>query len=271
MTATNTDIAAPHFVTGLQQFVRAERTVWLRRAVLVLFLLFWEAGARLAGNTGLVAPPSAVLYALMTQILPDEQIRAALFTAVIEIAAAYVLAVAGGLVTGLAVGWTRFGRNSLFPIVMLFYAIPQVVLLPLFTLGFGIGPAAKIAFGCSHGIFPVIVNTIAGMRNVNPVYLMAARSMGANRGDIIRNVIFPHMTGSFFAGLRLAMTMALLGVILAELYVSAGGIGYFTRQFANTFDPAPLFALITALAMIAVAMNGIVRLAERRWNRWKTA
>jgi NitT/TauT family transport system permease protein len=67
------------------------------------------------------------------------------------------------------------------------------------------------------------------------------------------------------------MTMTLLGVILAELYVSAGGIGYFTRQFADTFDPAPLFALIAALAAIAIVMNGIVRLAERRWNRWKTA
>jgi len=269
MSITNTEVAAPRVLTGFQQVVFADRTVWLRRAVIVTLVLLWEAGARLAGNTGLVAPPSSVLYALATEILPDEQVRAALFTAVFEIGAAYGLAVAGGLAIGLAVGWTRFGRQSLFPIVMLFYAIPQVVLLPLFTLSFGIGPSAKIAFGCSHGIFPVIVNTIAGMRNVNPVYLKAARSMGAKRGDIIRNVIFPHMTGSFFTGLRLAMTMTLLGVILAELYVSVGGIGYFTRQFANSFDPAPLFALIGALAVIAMAMNGMVRLAERRWNQWK--
>ena len=95
------------------------------------------------------------------------------------------------------------------------------------------------------------------------------RAMGATRRDVIRDIIFPHMTGSFFAGLRLSMTMTLLGVILAELYVSAGGIGYFTRQFADTFDPAPLFALILALAVIAIAMNGLVRIAERRYTRWK--
>jgi NitT/TauT family transport system permease protein len=229
----------------------------------------WEIGARIAGNTGLVAPPSSVVHALLTQVLPDAQIRGALLSAVLEIAAAYGLAILGGLLIGIAVGWTRFARNSLFPVVMLFYAIPQVVLLPLFTLGFGIGPAAKIAFGCSHGIFPVVVNTIAGMRNVNAVYLSAARSMGATRSDVIRDIIFPHMTGSFFAGLRLSMTMTLLGVILAELYVSTDGIGYFTRQFAETFDPAPLFALILALAVIAIAMNGLVRLAERRYTRWK--
>ncbi len=241
----------------------------LRWGTLIIIVLLWEAGTRWAGDNGLIAPPTAVLRALIAQILPDGQIRAALISAVFEITAAYTIAVAGGFLIGLAVGWTRLGRNSLFPIVMFFYAIPQVAFLPLFTLGFGIGPAAKIAFGCSHGIFPVIVNTIAGMRNINPLYLSAARCMGARRIDIVRHVIFPHITGSFFAGLRLAMTMTLLGVILAELYVSTAGIGYFTRQFADTFDPAPLFALILMLTLIAIAMNGVVRLAERRWLRWK--
>src|SRR5437868_4760332 len=93
-----------------------DNAAWLRRAVLLALLLIWEIGARIAGNTGLIAPPSAVLYALMMQILPDEQIRGALLTALLEIMAAYALAVAGGLVIGLSVGWTKFGRHSLFPI-----------------------------------------------------------------------------------------------------------------------------------------------------------
>jgi NitT/TauT family transport system permease protein len=248
---------------------RHDGSAALRWGTLIVLAILWEAGARFAGDNGLIAPPTAVLHALVTQILPDGQIRAALILAVFEIAAAYAIAVAAGLLVGIAVGWTRLGRSSLFPIVMLFYAIPQVAFLPLFTLGFGIGPAAKIAFGCSHGIFPVIVNTIAGMRNINPLYISAARCMGARRTDIVRHVIFPHITGSFFAGLRLSMTMTLLGVILAELYVSTDGIGYFTRQFTDSFDPAPLFALIFLLTVIAIAMNGMVRLAERRWLRWK--
>jgi ABC-type nitrate/sulfonate/bicarbonate transport system permease component len=250
-------------------FALRDPSILLRWGTVAAFLCFWEIAARMAGNTGLVAPPSSVASALLNQVLPDGQIREALLSALLEIAAADGLAVFGGLLIGIPVGWTKFGRNSLFPIVMLLYAIPQVVLLPLFTLVFGIGPAAKIAFGCSHGIFPVIVNTIAGMRNVNPLFISAARSMGASCSDIARDVIFPHMTGSFFAGLRLSMTMTLLGVILAELYVSVGGIGYFTRQFANSFDPAPLFALILALTFIAIMMNALVRMVERRYTRWK--
>jgi ABC-type nitrate/sulfonate/bicarbonate transport system permease component len=254
--------------TGIHAVLQIPASVALRWLVLIALLCAWELAARIAGSNGLVAPPSSVLRALFTQILPDSDVRGALTSAIFEVIAAYALAVAGGLLIGLSIGWTRFGRNSFLPIVLFFYAIPQAVLLPLFTLGFGIGTAAKIAFGCSHGIFPVIVNTVAGMRNVNPLYLSAARCMGAKRRDIVRDIIFPHITGSFFAGLRLGMTMTLLGVILAELYVSTAGIGYFTRQFANKFDPAPLFALILALTFIAIATNGIVRMAERRFTRW---
>jgi NitT/TauT family transport system permease protein len=242
---------------------------WTRVLILASLLLIWEAWLRLAGDTIVIAPPSSIVNALFTQVLPDPEIRGAILLALLEVVAAYALAIIGGLTIGLAVGSTNFSRRSLYPIILLLYAIPQAVLLPLFTLGFGIGPAAKIAFGFSHGVFPVIVNVVAGMRNVNAHYLRAAQSMGASRGDIVRHVIFPHMVASFFTGLRLAMTMTLLGVILAELYVSTSGVGYFTKLFAETFDPSPLFALIGTLALMAIGLNEIVRVIERRFTRWK--
>jgi NitT/TauT family transport system permease protein len=252
-----------------KHFGATAKIVWARRALVLTVLAVWEIWARLSGNPELIAPPSAIIRALFTEILPDAQIRAAILLTLFEVVCAYVLAVVAGLALGLAIGTTNLSRRSLFPIILLLYAIPQVVLLPLFTLGFGIGPAAKIAFGFSHGVFPIIVNVVAGMRNVNPLYLKAAQSMGARRADIIRNVTFPHMVTSFFAGLRLAMTMTLLGVILAELYVSTSGVGYFTKLFAESFDPAPLFALIGILAVMAIALNEFVRAAERRFTRWK--
>jgi NitT/TauT family transport system permease protein len=165
---------------------------------------------------------------------------------------------------GLSIGATDFTRKSLYPVILLLYAIPQVSLIPLFILLFGLGPAAKIAFGFTHGVFPVIVNVVAGMRNVNPLYLRAVRSMGGGQAEAIRHVIFPNMVPAFFTGLRLSMTLTLLGVILAELYVSTGGIGYFTRLYAESYNPAPLFALIASLAAIAITFNELVRMAERR-------
>jgi ABC-type nitrate/sulfonate/bicarbonate transport system permease component len=246
------------------------KIIFARTAVLLGILGIAEVAIRLGGNTDLLAPPSAIVRALFTEILPDAEIRRAIVLTLFEVVAAYCLAVIGGLAFGLGIGATDLSRRSFFPILLLLYAIPQVVLLPLFTLGFGIGAASKIAFGFSHGVFPVIVNVVAGMRNVNPLYLKAARAMGARHRDVLRDVVFPHMVPGFFTGLRLSMTMTLLGVILAELYVSTMGVGYFTKLYAETFDPSPLFALIGTLAAMAIGLNEIVRAAERRFTRWKS-
>ena len=243
---------------------RSQAVFWTRLAVIGGLALFLEIYGRFFADPAFMRPVSAILAAWVNPILSDPKIIAALGLAIVEIAIAYALSIVFGLAIGLFVGSTNLSRKALFPIVLLLYAIPQVSLMPLFVLIFGLGPAAKIAFGFTHGIFPIIVNVVAGMRNVNPLYLRAIQSMGGSRVDLIRHVIFPNMVPAFFTGLRLAMTLTLLGVILAELYVSTGGIGYYTRLYAESYNPAPLFALIGSLAVIAVTFNELVRIAERR-------
>ena len=137
--------------------------------------------------------------------------------------------------------------------------------------GFGIGPEAKIAFGVSQGIFPVIVSTVAGVANLPSSLVTAARSMGASRLQVLQTVVLPHMVPCFFTGMRLGMTAVLLGVLIAELYVSTAGLGYYTRHFAQSFSPPNLFALIAVLAAIAVTLNELCRIAERRFSRWHQA
>ncbi len=153
---------------------------------------------------------------------------------------------------GLVLGLQRFARGSFYPIVVMLYAIPQATILPLTILVFGIGQASKIAFGFTHAVFPIIVTIVAGVQNVKPTLLTCARSMGASRTQIFWNVILPHMIPSLFTGMRLAMTADLLGVLLAELYVSQAGVGHYTRLFTENFEPAKLFALVACLAAIAV-------------------
>ena len=245
-----------------QNYSRA--VFWTRLAVIGGLALALEIYGRFFADPAFMRPVSAILAAWINPILSDPRIIAALGLTVVEIAAAYALSIVVGLVVGIGIGSTDLSRKSFYPIILLLYAIPQVSLIPLVVLIFGLGPAAKIAFGFSHGVFPVIVNVVAGMRNVNQLYVRAVSSMGGSRIDLIRHVIFPNMVPAFFTGLRLAMTLTLLGVILAELYVSTGGIGYFTRLYAESYNPAPLFALIGSLAVIAVTFNELVRIAERR-------
>ena len=232
-------------------------------------LIAWEIGARLFGNPSFVAPPSAVLAALGPTVFGDRNVAAAIGMTFVELVVAFVLAVVIGASIGVAIGSNELRRQSLFPFVLLVYGLPQVVLLPLFILVFGIGPASRIAFGFAHGVLPIIVTTVAGMRGVNPLYLISARALGATRAQILRHIVFPNMIASVFTGLRLAMSMTLLGVILAELFVSTNGIGNYTQLFADTFKPASLYALILVLAVIAMALNELVGLVERRFSRWK--
>jgi NitT/TauT family transport system permease protein len=249
--------------------IHAAAVTWTRRGFLILLLVLWEIYGRFFADRDFVRPPSAVVEALFSHILNNQAVLRAIGLTLVEVSVAFGLSVAVGLCAGILIGWNATTRSAALPIVLLVYAIPQVVLLPLVVLIFGLGPLSKIAFGFSHGVLPIIVNVVGGMRNLNQLYLRGAHSMGASRLDIARHVIFPHMAPSFFAGLRLGMALTLVGVILAELYVSMAGIGYYTQIFAETFDPAPLFALIAVLAAIAIALNAMVRLAERRFTRWR--
>jgi ABC-type nitrate/sulfonate/bicarbonate transport system permease component len=236
-------------------------------AVAALFVL-WEIAARYWVDPMFLSPPSRVIGSIQS-VFETRGVPAALQVTFWELAVAFAMSVAIGLVVGLAVGLPRFSRQTFMPIVLLLYGTPQVTILPLFILYFGIGPASKIAFGVSHGIFPIIVTIVAGVQNIKPILLVSARSMGASRWQIFRWVIFPHMIPSFFAGMRLGMTGVLLGVLLAELYVSTAGIGYFTTLFTQNFDPTKLLGLISVLAAMAIVLNEIVRRAEVHFGRWR--
>jgi ABC-type nitrate/sulfonate/bicarbonate transport system permease component len=246
------------------------RRPWVAHVgVIAVALLVWEIAARWFVDPMFLAPPSRVLYSLVS-VFETRGVPAALRVTFFELAVAFVLSVAIGLGLGLAIGLTPFARKSFMPIVLLLYGTPQITILPLFILYFGIGPASKIAFGVSHGFFPIVMTIVAGVQNIKPILITSARAMGASRWQMLRHVIFPHMIPSFFTGMRLAMTGVLLGVLLAELYVSTAGIGYFTTLFTQNLDPTRLFGLIAVLAAMAIVLNEIVRTAEAHFSRWHT-
>ena len=240
-----------------------------RVGVIVAMFAVWEIAARWFVDPLFLSPPSRVIASLGT-VLRTPGVPAALQVTLLELSSAFALSVVIGLAVGLAVGLQSFSRRTFMPIVLLLYGIPQITILPLFILYFGIGPASKIAFGVSHGIFPIIVTVVAGVQNLKPILLLSARSMGAGRWQQLRWVIFPHMIPTLFTGMRLGMTGVLLGVLLAELYVSTAGIGYFTTLFTQNFDPTKLLGLIGMLATMAIVLNQVVRRTEEKFSKWQT-
>jgi len=228
----------------------------------------WEAAARTVIDPELLSPPTRVFLAF-SEIFADAKLVGAIVVTFWELALAYLMSIGIGAAIGLVIGLHRFSYLSVLPLVLLVYSVPQVVVLPLFVMYFGIGPASKVAFGFTHGVFPVIFSVVAGVQNISQTLVTTAYSMGASRFQILRRVVIPQMIPSFFTGLRLAMSATLLGVLLAELYVSVGGVGYYAKLFSESFDPARSFALVTVLASMAIFLNELARRAETRFSRWK--
>jgi len=240
----------------------------VRLGVVAVLVIVWEIAARFFVDRDFLSPPSTVLFSL-GDVLSEPGVPAALWLTLYELAIAFVLSVIIGGSIGLAVGLSRFAHKSFMPIILLIYGLPQITILPIFILLFGINAASNIAFGVSHGMFPIMISVAAGVQNMKPILHVSARSMGANRQQILRYVVFPHMIPSFFSGMRLAMTGVLLGVLLAELYVSTAGIGYFTSIFTQNFDPTKLIGLVSLLAAMAIVLNEFVRRAEVYYARWR--
>jgi ABC-type nitrate/sulfonate/bicarbonate transport system permease component len=248
----------------------AQRPWATRLLVIAALLAMWEIAARWFVDPLFLSPPSRVIAALGT-VFNTRGVPAALQITLFELAVAFAIAVVIGLAVGVVIGLQPFARRSFLPVVLLLYGMPQITILPVFILSFGIGAPAKIAFGVTHGVFPIIVTVVAGVQNLKPILLTSARSMGASRWQMFRYVIFPHMVPSFFSGMRLGMSGVLLGVLLAELYVSTAGIGYFTTLFTQNFDPTRLLGLIGILAAMAILLNAVVRRAERSFGKWRAA
>lgn len=245
-----------------------DRPGWSRLLVIAAFFLVWEILARAFGDPLFIASPSQIALGLRP-LLNTPSLPQALLVTAWELALAFGLSAFFGTIIGTWLGLSPFADRTFMPIVLLLYATPQVTIIPIFMMVFGIGPASKVAYGFSHGIFPIVVTIAAGVRNISPVLLASSRAMGADGAQILRHVVLPHMLPSLFTGLRLGMTATLLGVILAELYASLTGVGYFSRQFAQAFQPAMLFGLIAIVALIAILMNEIMRRAELHLTAWR--
>ncbi|MHB8620022.1 MAG: ABC transporter permease, partial [Chloroflexota bacterium] len=198
---------------------------------------------------------------------PD--IRVAYLKVAYEIFAAFTIGAAVAIPVGIALGMSRYLFQVFNPIAVMLFGIPQITILPLFILFLGIGSTAKIAFGATHTVFPIIFTCIAGARSVDHQLLRATESMGASQGQVFRKLLLPSMLPWVVTGLRLGMASNLLGILLAELFISQKGVGFYVHQFTATFKSAETLGLVATLALFAMLLNEILRAFERRLSFWR--
>jgi len=186
-----------------------------------------------------------------------------------EIVIGYGGALVVGLVVGLLMGWyTRF-QYALDPFVNFFYSTPRIVLVPLFIIWFGIDMPSKIAVIFLGALFPVIINTMAGVRNTEAALLRVARSFGASDALIFRRVVLPGAVPFILTGFRLGVGHALTGVVVAELIAARHGVGQLIAIAGQTFQTPKMFAGVILIAGTGMLLTTVLQRIENRFQNWR--
>ena len=181
-----------------------------------------------------------------------------------ELAAAFAISGALGLLSGFLVSLSPALVRVFEPLIAGVYAVPIILFLPLYVLFFGLGAPSKIALGATISFFPVALNTIAGFVSVDPLCVTAARSMGASPAMLVRYVLVPGAFPVILSGLRMGFTVALLSIIGSETIASLAGLGHRIVNLAEAMEMARMFAYIVFVIGIAGSLNAAVSLLEKR-------
>ena len=238
-------------------------------AVLV-FLSAWEVAPR----AGLIDPaytsqPSRVVTAGL-EILSNGTFLHDVSVSLSEFAIGFVLAVAIGVPLGLLLGTFPVLRYLLDPPIMAIYATPYLALLPIVVVWLGIGMQSKIAVVFVGGVIPILVNSIAGVREVERSWISAARSFCAGKWDVFAKVILPASLPAVIMGIRLGLSRAVLGVVVAEMFQSQAGIGNEIMRYGSEFRTDYLLFYVLVVSVFGFTATWLVRaLEERLWTSGK--
>lgn len=180
-----------------------------------------------------------------------------------------LLSVTVGVGLGIAMGWYRVIYYLLDPLLSFIYSLPRVAFIPLTIIWFGIGVSSKAALIFIMAVFPVLINTVAGVRSVDRGMIDMGRSFCANDRAIFRTIVLPSAIPTILAGLRLAIGYGLIGVAVGELFASKDGLGNLIAEGGTRFRIDIVFMGTFILGFFGVGMAQIIKRLEKRLDRWR--
>jgi NitT/TauT family transport system permease protein len=246
-----------------------KRDALITAGIVIAFLLLWEVASR----SGILSrifftPPSVVAGALIEGFRSGSLLTDMALT-VGRLTIGTVLGGSAALILGIAMGWSEQLRRITNPVIAIIHPIPKIALLPLAMLLLGIGEASKVFLIALSCFFPMIINTMEGVRQISPTYYEVAQNYGASRFQVLKRVILPASLPFILAGARLAINVALLITISLEIVASTAGLGN-TIWFAwQTFKMERLFAALIVIAVLGFVINLLLEWVARRLMPWQ--
>jgi ABC-type nitrate/sulfonate/bicarbonate transport system permease component len=241
--------------------------VWIRIVSVAVFLGLWEYFGRRIDPLFLAAP-SKIAEAAVDMAASGELLQALLST-LYPFAVGMAISILGGIVIGVAMAQWRLVEYIIDPFVNAMYSIPRVALVPLIMLWAGLGVSSKIIILVSIAIFPVIINTFAGIRDVRHSMIEVGRAYCATETQIFFKIIVPSAIPFLMTGIRLAVGLGIIGIVVAEFFTAQTGLGGIIIRYANLFATARMFVPIIVIGLLGVVLTEMVRAIEVRLSRWR--
>lgn len=234
----------------------------------VAVLLAWQGASGRLVDSFFISNPIDV-GARLYRWVADGSIFGHIAATLYATALGFIIGSVVGAILGIWLGVSPFASRLFNPYLNALNALPKVALAPLFVLWFGLGIESKIALAAVLVLFLVFLNTFAGVREVDQDLIDGARLMRATRAQVVLKVIIPSAMSWVFAGLKIAMPYALIGAVLGEMIAANRGLGYLVQFSGSQFDTAGVFAVLFVIALLAVALNHLVEMAQSRMERWR--
>ena len=263
---TDTDIL--HNVEEIGPPPRAASRIWIIRIISIVCVVgAWEVFGRRV-NPLFMSHPSAILKAASVMVASGE-LLVALKSSLMTLLVGFCIASVCGVLIGLAIGRYRFVDAATDWIVNALYATPLVALIPLVILWFGLGDAAKLFIVTILAVFPILINTASGVRNVPSALIDVGAAFAANERQTFVKIILPAVVPYVMTGLRLGIGRAIIGMVVAEFFTAITGLGALIVKYGNQYDTASMFVPILILMTLGVLLTTMVRRMEDSFAPWR--
>lgn len=246
---------------------------WRYRAIslgiVVLLLAAWELAPRLGLVSPIILPAFSRVAAALISLVQQDFFLGHFSVTLMEILVGFVLGTVIGLALGTALAVWPGVKRVAYPFVVGFQAVPKIVFAPLFIAWFGFGPSSKIVMAVVIAFFPVLINTLVGLESVPEDARKLMRSIRATPMQTFRKVSLPHALPVIFAGIKAALTFAVIGAIVGEFVGASEGLGYLVELYNNQLRIDRVFAVVTILAAIGAGGYFLLEWLDRRLIFWR--
>lgn len=241
-----------------------------RTAAVALLLAAWEVLPRIGVVDRVFLTPFSEVLTAWADLLAAGELTEHVSASLLRSAAGFGLAVAVAVPLGLLIGWYRPVADFLNPVLELFRNTAALALLPVFVLILGLGETSKVSIICYACTWPILLNTIAGVRGVDPLLVKSAQSMGLSSPRLFQKVILPAAVPTVFTGIRLAGAYSILVLVAAEMVGAKAGLGYLINYAQYNFRIPDMYAGIVTISVLGLVFNLLLLKLERRFSTWRT-